>query len=98
MISRIQAQALAESHISQIAGSDVSFAILDDQTVERPFGWVFFYQSRRHLETRDPSEVLAGNAPLIVDRLTGKITETGTAHPLEHYLSKYEAERGADSA
>lgn len=98
MISRIQAQVLAESHISQIAGSEISFAILDARTVERPFGWVFFYQSRRYLETRDPSEVLAGNAPLIVDRLTGEITETGTAYPLDYYLSRYEAGRGTDAA
>jgi len=98
MISRIQAQALAESHISQIAGRETSFAILDARTVDFPFGWIFFYQSPRYLETREPSEVLAGNAPLIVDRLTGKITETGTAYPLEYYLSRYEVGPGADSA
>ncbi len=34
---------------------------------------------------------LAGNAPLIVNRFTGEVVTTGTAHPTEYYLAQYEA-------
>jgi Immunity protein 35 len=98
MISRLQAQAAAESHITQLADSDLPFAILESETIELSLGWVFFYQSRRYLENHNPSEALAGNAPLIVDRLTGQVTETGTAYPLEYYLMQYETARGEGAA
>ncbi|WP_133001235.1 YrhB domain-containing protein [Luteimonas arsenica] len=98
MVSRAQAQVIADSHISDLAGSERSFAILEAETVERSFGWVFFYQSRRYLETDNPSDALAGNAPLIVDRLTGQVTETGTVYPLEYYLSQYKVARDTGAA
>jgi hypothetical protein len=98
MVSREQALAIAESHISQLAGSEGSLAVLQTETAEHSFGWVFFYQSRRYLETHNPDDALAGNAPLIVDRLTGQVTETGTAYPLEYYLLQYKAARGTGAA
>ena len=98
MITRDKAKAIAASHIAALTDDDLPCEILDSETLERSYGWVFFYQSRRYLETKDPSELLAGNAPLIVDRLTGKITETGTAHPTEYYLALHEAAISAGAA
>ncbi|MGY8711935.1 YrhB domain-containing protein [Bradyrhizobium sp. 18BD] len=59
-------------------------------TIAKPYGWVFFYQSREFLDTGDFSEVLVGNAPIIVDRDSLELRLTGTAKPLEHYLEEYE--------
>jgi len=56
---------------------------------EHDFGWVYLYDSSLHIETRQLSDALVGNAPLIVDRVDGKLYVTGTAHPLEHYLDEY---------
>jgi hypothetical protein len=56
---------------------------------ERDFGWVFCYDSKAHVETGNITAALAGNAPLIVDRVDGQIYVTGTAFPLEHYVSEY---------
>lgn len=56
---------------------------------------MFFYNARASLETGDTMAGLAGNAPLIVDRETGEMHETGTAHPVEHYLREYEEARRA---
>ena len=68
------------------AGCDL--ALLDSSTMERNFGWVFFYDSKRHLETGDFRDALAGNAPFVVTRADGRVHETGTAQPLEHYLGR----------
>ena len=65
--------------------------IVEDSTIERPWGWVFFYESRRFLDTGDSSARFAGNAPIIVERETGELLDTGTAHPVEFYLDNYEA-------
>ena len=84
MLSLAQAQSLAEAWL---AGSDElgELVVLTPATIERSFGWVFFFQSK------DPSEQVAGNAPLIVNRATGAVVETGTSEPIEYYLARYEA-------
>jgi hypothetical protein len=71
--------------------SDGEAIVLDDMTVDRPYGWVFFYQARRFVETRDPMQQLVGNAPIIINRFSDELRCTGTAHPVAHYLAEYEA-------
>ncbi len=64
--------------------------ILDEHTIEKEFGWVFFYQSKQYIETNDFQYMLAGNAPYIVNRFDGSIHETGTANTIEYYIDDYE--------
>jgi hypothetical protein len=61
-------------------------------TIERAFGWVFFYDSKRHVETGDFRDALAGNAPIVVTKSDGQVHVTGTAFPIEHYLKKFESD------
>jgi hypothetical protein len=56
---------------------------------EHEFGWVYFFDGSRHVETGDLRDALAGNAPLIVDRMDGKLYVTGTAQPIEHYVEQH---------
>jgi hypothetical protein len=59
------------------------------KVVEHDFGWLYFYDSSIHAQTRKLTDAVVGNAPLIVDRVDGKLYITGSAHPLEHYLDEY---------
>lgn len=61
-----------------------------DSTIEKPYGWVFFYNTKEFLETGNRLAALGGNAPIMVEKATGQIYITGTAHPLDHYLADYE--------
>jgi Immunity protein 35 len=65
--------------------------ILDENTIERPWGWVFFYTTRGW-STGDLRYAIAGNGPLIINRIDGAITTCGTAEPVECYIERYEAE------
>ncbi len=56
---------------------------------EHEFGWVYFYDGSRHVQTGNVRDAVAGNAPLIVDRSDGKLYITGTAHPIEFYLQEF---------
>jgi hypothetical protein len=56
---------------------------------EYDFGWTFFWNTKKFVETGDHKYGLIGNAPIIVDRTDGKLYVTGTAHPLDHYLAEY---------
>ncbi len=62
-------------------------------TMEKPYGWIFFYTSRGWLETGDLKFAVAGNAPFLVTRDTGELHVFGTARPVDWYIDEYE--RGA---
>ena len=64
--------------------------IVREATIAKPYGWVFFYQSKEFLDEGIWSAQLAGNAPILVDRHTFELRVTGTAKPVEQYLSDYE--------
>jgi Immunity protein 35 len=68
-----------------------SAVIVDDATLAKPYGWIFFCQSRAYLESGNFSDILAGNATLIVDRFDGELRVTGTARSIEEYLAAYES-------
>jgi len=76
----------------ETAGSP-QLVLLEHKTLTRSFGWVFFYQSRRYVESGDVRDALAGNAPIIVDRDDGTVYVTGTAFPVSHYLLLYQREK-----
>ena len=66
-----------------------------EHTIERPFGWMFFWGSDLYAKPRDPAYLVGGNSPFIVDRHSGAVVSTGTAFPPEHYIQQYES-RGVD--
>ena len=74
---------------SQERGGAHELVLLKDKTIERSFGWVFFYESKRYLETGNFSDIVVGNAPLVVTKSDGRLHVTGTAHPIDHYLEKF---------
>jgi hypothetical protein len=89
-ITRAEAKKRATEYLTVLFESADEAVILDDLTVEDDFGWVFFYQSRAYTKTGDPSQMLVGNAPIIVDR-EGALHETGTSAPVEEYIRAYRA-------
>lgn len=92
MISKTEALSLAKEFITgKECELDCKLVIQDEKTIERSFGWVFFYNSKEFVETKDPKYMIAGNAPLIVNRSDSVIQELGTAHPIEYYVDEYES-------
>lgn len=51
-------------------------ALQPDATIEKPYGWVFFHNSREWLATNDPQWALVGSAPIIIG-IDGEIRMTG---------------------
>ncbi|CCE11253.1 hypothetical protein BRAS3843_660061 [Bradyrhizobium sp. STM 3843] len=83
-----KAAALAIAWVDILCGGEAR--IVREATIAKPYGWVFFYQSKEFLDDGNPSAQLAGNAPIIVNRTTCELRLTGTAKPLEYYLTEYE--------
>ncbi len=90
-----EAREIAVAYLASMAqGSGVQVAIVDSATIEKSYGWIFFYQSKQYLESGNFSDCLAGNAPIVIAKADGRIHKTGTAHPLEHYLELLAAREG----
>ncbi len=89
MLTFAQALELAQTWVRVVTGDGC--VIVTEHTLKRPYGWVFFYDSRAYLASSKTSDMVAGNAPILVDRIDGEIRVTGTAEPSESYLTRYEA-------
>lgn len=64
--------------------------ILEEYIIEKEYGWVFFYQSKRYIETSDINFALAGNCPMLVEKETGRVYEFPTHTSVEECLREYE--------
>lgn len=96
-MTRDEAENLARAHIAGSPTAARHELMLDSaRTREEPFGWVFFYNTRRFVETGDLDWALGGNAPLIVDRDSGQVIPTGTARPVEAYVACYREHRSLE--
>ena len=87
------AKAVVEAEIaSWFSGCETgdTLVILDEETIEKKWGWVFFFTSRKWNETGDLRYAIAGNAPYLVERASGRCFPTGTAYGIEHYIDNYE--------
>ncbi len=65
MITKEAAQALVLAEINRppLEGGERVIA----KVVEKDYGWIFCYQAKRYLETRDVHDRLAGNVPIVVE-------------------------------
>ncbi len=97
MISREKARELAMAKIrSSWSVRDDEPVIADEATREEDFGWVFFYNSRRYRETKKMAFALAGNGPVVVDRVSEAVTMLGSAGGVALQLSEYRRLKKAD--
>jgi hypothetical protein len=89
MITKEGARNIVAAHLKAVhETSNYRAIVLDEHTKEFDFGWVFFYDSDKHLETGAIEDMLAGNAPIIVTR-TGDVHVTGTAQSIEYYIERF---------
>ena len=94
MLTREDAHRLVADRLARDAGASVGegdeLVIVEESTIERSWGWVVFYTSKRWRETQDVRYALAGNAPYLVERSSGSAIVLGTSHSVEHYIATYE--------
>jgi CheY-like chemotaxis protein len=93
-IDEATAKAIALELIhSELFDTDEDLVIIDEATIKKWYGWIFFYDTRKFLETGAFGDRMFGNAPIIVEKSDGEATFTGTALPLSHYTRRYAVKR-----
>lgn len=84
------AREAARQAVAAIGEREGFTAVLNDaETLESAFGWLFYYESPEFLQTGEAKSKLIGNAPLVVERESGRVFETGTEWPLALYLRPF---------
>jgi len=92
MISKSDARTIAETEIASYPQPANDRLILADrETIERDWGWVFYYTSERWLKYGDLSSAMGGNPPIFIVRQSGTILHPGSEHDLDHYIGQFKA-------
>lgn len=73
---------------------DGGVIVLEEHTITKPYGWVFFYGGRRFAETGDIKHGIAGNGPIVILARTGEAVSLGTARHPDEAIARFEQARG----
>lgn len=86
---------IANDYLKKIANDEkIELAILHDLSIKKPYGVIFFYNTKKYYESRDDRDnTLVGNAPFLIEYEKGKIIDFGTNRSEEYYIKEYEAGR-----
>jgi hypothetical protein len=89
-----EARSVVETILDQL-GADVpgGLAIDDRYTMTRPYGWVFFFNSRKFMQTEHESDAIAGNGPILIMAKSGQVHHFGTSAPFRQQLEEFEQTR-----
>ena len=96
-MTRDEARMAVLDEIMQGYRGQEEIVVDEPRTITKPYGWVFFYNTRRFLERREALYALGGNGPIIVEAATGKITRLGTARPVDEEVADFESRNGYTS-
>ena len=93
MITFQKAKQIAEAEINRHQTlDDDSLIIIDDQSIEKDYAWIFPYTSKKYWETNDINYAIGGNGPLFISKLDGQISNYRTGLSIEEMIDEYEEE------
>jgi hypothetical protein len=64
--------------------------IQDSSTIEKEYGWIFFYSTERFVKTGNYLYALAGNGPIIVNKNAASVDVFRSIPPLPTLIAEYE--------
>jgi hypothetical protein len=90
MLQKSEALALVSRRLEQDSSPDLEFVVTDENIIEKPFGWIFFCDSKKFLETGVDVYRIAVNGPVFVNKMTSEIEFFGSLPSLDVILADYE--------
>lgn len=78
-ISKAQAEQIVLEAINK--RSEHEMVLLRESTIEKEYGWIFFYTTKKYHETGDSKHLVPGNGPVVVMKGKGSVHFLGSFHP-----------------
>ena len=94
MLSSEDCRSRADQFLTQMSQQWADELTLLPEALETSYTLAFFYQTDRYLITGNAADALAGNAPILINKLTGAAEFAGTARPIEEYIRGFEIKAG----
>lgn len=92
------AMTLVQSYLDEKSlSAEDNLVILKDKVVEKEYGWIFIFNSKRFIETGNILYSLGGNGPIVVEKESGKFHELGSAKDFEDTIKEFEEDMGFSS-
>lgn len=96
MLTRDEAQHLAQAFIDDLAQkANRQYVILEAQIIEKPYAWVFPFNTKEYADTGNVRTMVLGTGPIVVNRQTGAAL-MAPPMPIKRYLEQYEANLSPD--
>lgn len=97
-MTKDDAKKIAEKYIDSLVFGPITkredVVIIDEETIEKPYGWIFFYNTKAAISKRDLFSGLVGNGPILVSKKDGKVYILGTEKKIQFYLDEFEKKHG----
>jgi immunity protein 35 of polymorphic toxin system len=93
MLTKTEALELVATMLRQMSTPDDPFVVVDEETIETTYGWVFFFDSKKHLETGDHRYALAGNVPIMVNKHDATVEFFALYKSLSESIAEYESKQ-----
>jgi hypothetical protein len=81
-------------HNLNLAGGADEYVVVESRTIEKQYGWVFVFNSKKFVETGNILYALGGNGPIIVEKDSGTLHQLGTASSLQDSVKEFEVANG----
>lgn len=82
---------IAEKFLKKIGEeSNKELMMYLEDTIKKPYGNIYFFNSKKYILTGDINYALGGNGPFLVEKETGRVITFGTAYQDEYYIKSYE--------
>jgi hypothetical protein len=88
-MNKQDAARVALEYVESRRDDKLQLQILEEHTIRKPYGWIFFYQSKDYF-SKPITHLLCGNGPILVLD-DGKIVQLPTAIPVDEAIRRYEA-------
>lgn len=90
MLTDQEMLAIAERFMNRIVDKDTEAVILHEETIKKPYGNIYYFQSKEFLLTRDFNKVLTDNPYFLVEKKTGRVVSLGRPSRLDYEIQAYE--------
>jgi len=84
------AERYLKSKGEHFGGAHIEVMIEKDSIIKKPYGNIYYYDSKEYILTGNFNKSLVGSAPFLVENKSGRVVGFGTSNNLEYFIKAYE--------